>query len=471
MGLGLHGGGLASAVYFASRGAHVVVTDLRDENVLQPSLEELNKYPIRFVLGRHEIPDFTEADIVVKNPAVPKSSPFLEHAKHIETDISIFLKTTTPRIIAITGSKGKSTISSAIYHVLHQLDSSTRLCGNITVSPLSFFTDQSQGTVHVPRDIIPDGTPVIMELSSWQLADLHDTGVLHPEVAIISNILHDHQNRYSGLEEYAADKAVIFENQTSEDLLLLNHDDPFGHTFATQAAAKIGYVSSTPLPAGTQGGWLEGRDGYLRLSANRTDVHHPQASCSSGSPIDILPDGPRLPGIHTRKNLLFAAAGLYAFGMQPEEIRSRLDSFPGVEHRLEPAGEVDGRTFYNDSAATIPDALIAAVESFSGPVRLIAGGTDKALDFTDFGQRLPPTQEIYLLTGSATRKMEFALKNAGISYRGPFDSLSQAVKWAFSESETGDVILFSPGCASFEMFLNEFDRGRQFKELVSRLTD
>ncbi len=471
MGLGLHGGGLASAVYFAARGANVVVTDLRDEQVLRPSLKALERYPIRFVLGRHEDRDFKDADILVKNPGVPRSSPFLDHAKHIETDISIFLKITNPRIIAVTGSKGKSTISSAVYHVLHQIDGRSRLCGNITVSPLSFFTDPDTGTIHSPHDVIPADTPVVMELSSWQLADLHNSGVLCPEVAIISNILHDHQNRYSGLEEYAADKAVIFENQTPEHILFLNYDDPFGSKFAEHADARIGFISSKTLPNGIEGGWLEGRRGFLRLHKTAVKSATHDGTAAPALPIEILPDGPELPGVHTRKNLLFAACGLSAFGISPKEIMRTLGTFPGVAHRLEFVGEIDGRFFYNDSTATIPDAVVAAVDSFSRPVRLIAGGTDKALDFEEFGRRLPATRGIYLLAGSATVKIEPVLARSGVSYQGPFDSLPKAVEQAFSDSESGDIILLSPGCASFEMFLNEFDRGNRFTALVHALSE
>ncbi len=180
-----------------------------------------------------------------------------------------------------------------------------------------------------------------------------------------------------------------------------------------------------------------------------------------------------VPGEHNRLNLLSAALAAYLFGIPPETVRASLKGFPGIEHRLEYLGEKNGLKFYNDSAATIPQALGAALRSLKPPVILIAGGTDKNLDFEPTAQDFRVPDRIVLLEGSATSKLMRLLDRNGISYQGPFPSLERAFDEACRRSRSGTAspsaaVLFSPGCASFEMFLNEFDRGRKFKELVKR---
>jgi len=162
MGLGLHGGGIASARFFSQIGAIVTVTDLRDATSLESALQQLKGLPIRYVLGRHEVRDFESADIVIKNPGVRNDSPYLAYATHIETDISIFLRYSESAVIAVTGSKGKSTVATAIWHVLSRNMPKALLGGNITVSPLDFLQETSEEV------------PVVLELSSWQLGDLRD---------------------------------------------------------------------------------------------------------------------------------------------------------------------------------------------------------------------------------------------------------------------------------------------------------
>jgi UDP-N-acetylmuramoylalanine--D-glutamate ligase len=171
----------------------------------------------------------------------------------------------------------------------------------------------------------------------------------------------------------------------------------------------------------------------------------------------IVPEQVSVIGPHQRKNLLFAGLALRLFGLPSELVQESMAAFPGVEHRLEFCGEAKGVRFYNDSAATVPEALVSGVESFSQPLHLITGGTDKNLDFTPFQRVADKPKAIYLIEGTATRKLKEILEAAGIRYK------------AFQNSTPGDVILFSPGCTSFGMFLNEFDRGRKYKALVATL--
>ena len=210
MGLGLHGGGASAARFLAREGAEVTVTDLRGETELAASLDSIASLPIRFVLGRHEDGDFADADIVIKNPAVPRSSRYLALARRIETDISIFLSRTSSPIVAITGTKGKSSTSSAAHHILSETVGNAFLGGNITRSPLEFV------------DELTEESTVVLELSSFQLGDLTLTGAgieaLRPRISVITSIFRDHLNYYDSMDDYVADKRLIYAAQQSNRL-------------------------------------------------------------------------------------------------------------------------------------------------------------------------------------------------------------------------------------------------------------
>ncbi|MFO7849151.1 MAG: UDP-N-acetylmuramoyl-L-alanine--D-glutamate ligase [Spirochaetia bacterium] len=444
MGLGLHGGGVASARFFASHGAEVSVTDLRDEHILSESIAALRGFPVRFVIGKHNMEDFSGADMVIKNPAVPPDSPYLAAAPAVETDISIFLRISSRPIIAVTGSKGKSTTASALARVLRLYYPEAKLGGNITVSPLTFAESCTR----------PSDDPVVLELSSWQLADIPDISLLQPQVAVVTNLLHDHQDKYLNMEAYAADKKRIFQYQTEKQATVISFDDPFCRRFAVTTPAAPYLLSSKPFAKVFDGGFLRNNRGIIRLN---------------GVEEECIPEHTALPGIHNKINLLSAAVALRIFGLSNEEISTPLSEFPGIEHRLELVRVINGVSWYNDSAATIPEATAAAVESFNEPVHLIAGGTDKQLDFEVFRRTLYLPDSYHLLEGSATDKLIYLLKEAAIPYKGPFSNLAEAVDSAYGEAKEDSVVLFSPGATSFGMFLNEFDRGNKFKEIIESL--
>jgi UDP-N-acetylmuramoylalanine--D-glutamate ligase len=438
MGLGLNGGGLSTAKFLASNGAKVTVTDMKDEKALADSLRELSAYDIRYVLGRHDMDDFRNADLVVKNPAVRPDSPYLSVAKQIETDISLFLRCAKPRLIAVTGSKGKSSTSSAIAYALGKCGFDALLGGNITVSPLSFV------------DAIKPDTIVTLELSSWQLADLRGTGLLDPEVAVITAIMPDHMNRYSSMEEYVDDKREIYRSQSSRSYTLCRTDDGWGPSFMAQTPGRVvSYGPDQPLkPLGA--GFIKGV-GYI----------------AKDDYLEIVLQDIRLPGSHQRINMLAAAAACTLIGAKGESIAKALSEFPGVEHRMEAFLERDGITYFNDSAATIPQAVVAAVRSLDRPVVLVAGGTDKNIDFAPFKDAATEAKAIVFLAGNGTDKMLAIAKAVGADWAGPFDSLEAAVAAARGKASPGDAIVLSPGCTSFGMFVHEFDRGRRFKEVAS----
>jgi UDP-N-acetylmuramoylalanine--D-glutamate ligase len=453
MGLGINGGGLASALFFARRGADVTVTDLRSERLLDEAIRQLQGLPVRYVLERHEEKDFETADLVIKNPAVAPGSPYLararEHGVPVETDLSVFLSLARNPVLAVTGSKGKSTTASAAAFVLSRVDPRTKLGGNITVSPLSFL------------DGLPADAPVVLELSSWQLADLRGRGILRPEVSAFTVILPDHLDKYAGMPEYVEDKKVIFLEQEPGQKAIFNLDDPWQRGFPQETRAQSFFFSSRELPRGLGGGWLSGDEGRARRSPDEA--------------AEVILASSLIPGAHNRRNLLCAGLMLFVRGVPASAAREGLACFPGIEHRLERFLSWNGMAFYNDSAATIPHATAEALRSLEAPVVLITGGTDKNIDFSPLRDVLGLPRAVVLLAGTGTDKIRPFLDERGVRYDGPFDTLRPAVEQAMSRAAAlrtgGEVsILFSPGCTSFGMFLNEFDRGRKFKEAVRELT-
>ncbi len=447
MGLGLHGGGVAAARFFSDRGATVTVTDLRDEHTLKPSINALTGRRIRFVLGNHDRIDFENADLVIKNPAVPRDSEFLEYAEQIETDITIFLRSCPSPIIAVTGSKGKSTCAAAIAHVLKAHTRGAYLGGNITTSPLEFLEELQNSAQPLP---------VVLELSSWQLADAAGKELLHPLISVVTNILTDHQNRYTSMEEYIADKRAICEEQRESDFTILNYDDPIVRNFENATPAHPLFFAGTKPQTDFTGAWLDGDRGIADIS---------------GWEERILDSTLSIPGRHNRINMLAAGLALRAFGIGVEEIRNGLSSFSGLPHRLELVGDIFGIRYVNDSAATIPDATLRAVESFDDPIHLIVGGTDKKLDFSVLPTLKGRVASIHLLEGNAAGSIQSVFRDAGITWDGPYEDLESAVAGATEKAVSGDVVLLSPGCTSFEMFLNEFDRGDRFRGIVKKLRD
>ena len=451
MGLGLNGGGEAAVRFFLNKGAYVTVTDMKTEEQLAATVDKLNSDTsldhsrLTYRLGEHRIEDFETADCVIKNPGVKfEGNKYLAAARAIETDLSIFLRFTSCPIIAVTGSKGKSSTVSAIYYGLTQAGYTAFLGGNITVSPLTFF-DQVSGD-----------TPVVIEFSSWQLADLRGRGVLRPHISIITKIVPDHQNWYGDMESYVADKRLIYADQTKGDYSIFDSDD-WGDRFAAESKATV-------LRYGEKAKWS------LELG-------------------ELL-----VPGIHMKTNAQNAALVMHLMGINDDRIKEILQKWPGIDHRLQYFHSWKSQTgttvkFYNDSCATVPEAAAAASQAFGKPVILMTGGTEKGLELTPLIKTLttPDTangeitvKDIYLLAGTATDKLVPELDKAGIKYHGPFDGLEPLLLEAkdnFGEidcrvkpdNDSAEIFVFSPGATSFGMFQNEFDRGNKYMAAVKEI--
>ncbi len=447
MGLGLHGGGAGAANYFTSRGERVVVTDLKTEQELGSGLEKLrNREKIRFVLGRHDFEDFRNADLIIKNPGVPPHSPYLEYARRlgvrIDTDVGIFLdraRTLTDNIVGVTGTKGKSTTAALIHAILMSRYPEALIAGNITVSVLDILKE------------VKHDSHIVLELSSFQLGGIRDKAY-SPRVALFTNFMEDHMNYYQSMEEYFEDKAVIFRYQKEGGILVINREDAVADLVQGHEGVRV--VSFG------MGGEFRGEGAFIKDGdiLYRRDAEEYRIMSS---------DGIRLPGVHNRYNALAAIAAACAMGFEPGEIDSGVRGFGGLEHRLEYVTSRNNVRFYNDSAATTPDAAVSGIVSIVGPITLIAGGSDKGLKLRGFLDVITKRiKNLILLEGTGTQRL--IREGLGSEY-SLFDNLPDAVHHAFRVSEPGETVLLAPGFASFGMFSNEFERGKAYKKLVLSL--
>lgn len=497
MGLGLNGGGEACVRFFLRHGAFVTITDMKTSEQLAPTIKRLNSDPdldkdrFTYVLGEHRIEDFADADCVIKNPGVKiQGNKYLAAAKRIESDISIFLHFTKAPIIAVTGSKGKSSTVSALDFSLRNAGFKSFLGGNITVSPLTFL-ERTDGT-----------TPVVLELSSWQLADLRGRKALKPKIAIITKIMPDHQNWYGSMESYVNDKKLIYADQGPEDYTILDFDEDdylkdcrspepgckcWGDVFAKETKGTVLRYSKFQLPKDVFGAYQAKEDrstvGYIQLPGD-----------SEGRKVM---GQLQVPGEHMKTNVLNAALALSLMNVAPEQILSIVGIWKGITHRLERFHEWQSPesgikvSFYNDSCATVPEAAAAASQAFARKVILLTGGTDKNLNFEPLAKVLrgeggaeakyQPLQT-YLLAGSGTDKLLARLADPKLCL-GPFESLeimlgvlkanlqnpSADRVYKFYPDDDPIPVVFSPGATSFGMFSNEFDRGNKFKDAVKQI--
>ncbi len=453
MGLGLHDGGLGVTRFLVEQGAQVTVTDLRSPEILAPTLEKLKGLPVEYVLGQHREADFRQADIVVRNPAVPRESLYLRIAREagasIEMEMTLFFKLCpSPFILGITGTRGKTSTTVLAGEMMKVWRSETVVAGNLRISALE----------KLPQ-IGPD-TPVVLELSSWQLEGLGEQQI-SPRYAAITNLSPDHLNRYRDMEDYANAKRNIYRWQDENGVVVLNLNDPLVSTFTEDARGELHWFSikGIELPGAylkdQQFGWLNQNDEI--------------ESC----PASLL----KVPGTHNQANALAAIALVSAAGCPKAAIVKGLENFKGVPDRLELVRELDGVRYYNDTTATSPAGTVAALEAFEqdkGQVVLIAGGTDKKLDFEPMVKAIVAAtkkgkiRRLLLLDGTATARLLEAFQEASLPaiYGSPFTNFEEAVKAAKAVALPDDIVLLSPGCASFGMFLHEFDRGEQFRQLV-----
>ncbi|MEI6316438.1 MAG: UDP-N-acetylmuramoyl-L-alanine--D-glutamate ligase [bacterium] len=419
MGLGLLGKGLGDTIFLAQCGARLIVTDSKTKEQLATSIAVLKKFKnIKFVLGEHRLEDFENCDMILKAQGVPQDSIYIAHARknkipiRMDDELLISFLPKNVKVIGVTGTRGKTTVTSLIYHILKKAGKRVHLGGNIRgVATLSLL----------PK--IKSGDIVVLELSSWQLQGFGESKI-SPHVSVFTNFMPDHMNYYkNNLDDYFADKAFIFKYQKEGDTLVI------GESLTKKTPKKF--------------------KGNLIVSNKNT--------VPKNWKLQIV-------GEHNIENVALAIDAVRALKIPMAKIKSGVESFKAVEGRLQLVKNIKGISIYNDNNSTTPEATIVALKSFPRKqIVLIMGGADKNLDTTEL---LKTAEEcahtVILLPGTGSEK----IMNEDF-YRA--ENLKDALETAFKSADKGDVVLFSPGFASFGLFKNEYDRNDQFLKLVKGL--
>ncbi len=433
MGLGLLGRGIGDAAYIAAAGAaEVVVTDLKSEAELKASITQLQEYKnVTFVLGEHRKEDFENRDLILVAAGVPKDSVYLKYANEagvpLKQSAALFAELSRIPIVGVTGTRGKSTVTHMIHHVLLvTTGENVLLGGNIRgVSNLQLLHEVTEDSL------------CVMELDSWQLQGFN-WAKLSPQIAVFTNFMRDHMNYYKDdMAAYFADKANIFLYQEESGVLVTTPE------VFTQAQT-----------------FMAGKGITLGQEVILAD--------SSIIPEDCLL---AMPGEHNRLNAALAVEALKAMSLTEEEIFEGLASFAGVEGRLQKIGDVAGVTIYNDNNATTPAAVVRGLEAVANGqnVVLLVGGSDKGLELENLPEVIAATcVHVVLYTGTGTEKLKAALP-ATVSIE-EHEQFTDAVKALVATAATGNVILFSPGFASFNHeFKNEYERNDAFVTEIQKL--
>ncbi len=358
--------------------------------------------------------------------------------------------------LAVTGSNGKSTTTTLLHHMMTSAGFRTLFGGNIGNALTEEIMKMREGQRTGGGPLVPD--VVVAEVSSFQLEAIE---VFQPHIASILNITPDHLDRYPSMDAYEAAKAGIFRNQQSPDILVLNADDP--ETMKLYDVRLRGKADSPQVCFFSRKRVVEGvyvKDGRIRM-------HFPHLEQGINDLELMATDNVRIKGVHNLENAMAASAMALLAGCPAGIVMEVLAEFPGLEHRIEAVQEVDGVKFINDSKGTNVGAVIKSIESFSGPLVLIAGGRDKAGNFSALRDIVAEKVRAVVLIGEASEKIGRALGDVTTIVRAR--DLKDAVNISRRLAEKGDVVLLSPACASFDMFLDFEDRGRQFKKIVREL--
>lgn len=446
-GIGLHGGGRATIAWFVRHGAHVVAVDAKKKEELSATLVQLPRTKrLAFVFGAPRLRDFASADLVVQNPAIPRTAPALAAARNagvpIVNEATVFFLRAACPIIGVTGTKGKSSTSSLIAVMLARQYPKTVLAGNIRDTLMLDVVDGLQAAV-----------PTVLELSSWQLEGLPIVR-RSPHIAVVTNVLDDHLDRYDSKRDYAEAKALIWRFQNARDVVVLNADDRAARAWAKRVRSRILWFSLKPLQRG-DGAFLERGRLRLRLDGAATTLLDAKEL--------------RVPGKHFVANALAAALAAASAGVSVARIAAAARAFRGVAGRLEHLRTSRGVRYYNDTTATAPEATVAALNAFRDKPILIAGGVDKNLPYSAMARAMARhSRLIILLPGTATTKIQRTLQ---MLHRSWIDvgSMEEAVRVAAHHAKSGDIVLLSPGAASFGLFQHEFHRGAQFTHAVNAL--
>ncbi len=442
--VGLGKSGLAAALFLRHQGAQVTVSDIRSAESLAQEIPALLDEGIMVEAGGHGLLTFRRQDVIVVSPGVPLETPELVQARNVGRPIigelelaARFLK---GKILAITGSNGKTTTTALAGEILKAAGYRTLVAGNIGVPVVGLIEESTEDTWSV------------LEVSSFQL---ESTEQFHPAIAVILNITPDHLDRHGTFENYAMAKERIFARQDENDYLVLNSDDARTEAAAVRSQAPVYWFSakhSVSPGAFQEKGWVV----YCA-------VH--QGSIERVMPVNKIP----LKGQHNVENVLAAVCAARLAKVPAETIAGAVEKFQAVEHRLEFVAAINGVEYYNDSKATNVDATAKAIAAFAGGIHLILGGKDKGAPYAPLERLLRERVRAVYTIGAAAGRIESELR--GVVPIDSCETLAKAVKAAAAAARPGEVVLLAPACSSFDQFENYEERGRIFKQLVAEQRD
>ncbi len=485
--VGLGKSGMAAALFLRDQGARVTVSDTRSAVALEKDIPTLLDAGIMVETGGHGLLTFRRQDLIVVSPGVPYDTPELAQVRAfgplgppIIGELELASRFLQGKIVAITGSNGKTTTTSLLGKIMADSGRPTLVGGNIGTPVIELVAESvrlsrrpgvdagsfdklrtgsstAAGAKDAPTFAQDDssvedagGVWSVLEVSSFQLETVEE---FRPQIAVVLNITPDHLDRHGTFENYAAMKTRITARQTAEDFLVLNGEDKPTQMVAAKTKAQVYWFSGRrPIK---QGAFVHGESVLF--------VPQEGAKAEPVMPVAEIP----LRGAHNVENVLAAVCAARLAGVTTESIRASVASFKAVEHRLEFVAEVRGVAFYNDSKATNVDATKKALEAFPGGVHLILGGKDKNSDYTELSDLLRERCKVVYTIGSAAEKIERHL--AGVTKIVSAGTLDAAVRTAAQDAGTGDVVLLAPACSSYDQFENYEQRGRVFKDLVKQL--
>ncbi|MCL2855584.1 MAG: UDP-N-acetylmuramoyl-L-alanine--D-glutamate ligase [Defluviitaleaceae bacterium] len=440
-GMGLSGTGAARLLL--AHGASVTLCDLREEPAVEADLLTHERVSTHF--GKNPDDILGEHQLMVLSPGIPTDLPFVEAARKLSIpvwgEVELASRHCKAQIMAVTGTNGKTTVCSLAGQIMAKAFPGSVMAGNIGVSFCGLV-----------ESVSPNAW-VVAEISSFQLETIHS---FRPKISAVLNMTPDHLNRHKTMEAYVAAKERIYENQTEDDICVLNFDNQHSHTMIAKTPAKPMLFSNNELDKGVfiknDGIWI--RWHFLGI---KLDVE-----------VIKLADIP-IPGSHNAENVMAAIAMCAAAGAPLDIIAAGIKAFKAVEHRLEFVKEIDGISYYNDSKATNVDSAIKAITGLSQPTILIGGGHDKGLDFGEMVKVFPGRVKHFIVIGETADALIGTCKAHNYHDYERANTLKDAVNIAAARAEAGDAVLLSPACAAFDMFDNYEQRGRVFKQFVREL--
>ena len=437
--VGLGKSGLAAALFLRRQGAQVTVSDVRSADALAKDIPALIEEGIAVEAGGHGLLTFRRQDLIVVSPGVPLDTPELIQVQKfglpIIGELELAAHYLRGKVLAITGSNGKTTTTSLCGEILKAGQVPVQVGGNIGVPVIALVEESRE-----------DGWSVL-EVSSFQL---ETTFEFHPQIAVILNITPDHLDRHGSFENYVAAKERIFVRQTADDALVLNADDETAKRAAARAKSRIFWFSRTSVVR--QGAFVHGGVVMFRASEQ-----------AKAEPVLNVAEIP-LKGAHNVENVLAAVCAARLADVDAATVRAAIMNFHAVEHRLEYVATLNGVDYYNDSKATNVDASMKAIEAFPGGIHLILGGKDKNSDYRQMRSLIMDRVKTVYTIGAAAEKIHTHVEGAApIVSAG---TLAEAVARAAAAAQPGEVVLLAPACSSFDQFENYEQRGRVFKELV-----